>query len=186
MSEWLLFNANSAICSAISWREQVNFQWDDDEVHFVLDQHAELDFYSANSLKQKSAARYVAAFGHIILIASQPVFTLSPKCCVLSKEATNTNVIVFGLTWPGLEHMIYRTRGEHANHYAIDSLSNYDKYHYIINCLRSRIFFTLKINIHVPSTWYTEEWCRISIIWLMSISILIKSHWSVLSLANQW
>jgi len=27
-------------CSAISWREQVNFQRDDDEVHFVLDQHA--------------------------------------------------------------------------------------------------------------------------------------------------
>jgi hypothetical protein len=26
--------------SAISWREQVNFQWEDDEVHFVLDQHA--------------------------------------------------------------------------------------------------------------------------------------------------
>jgi hypothetical protein len=30
--------------SAISWREQVNFQWDDDEVRFVLDQHAELVF----------------------------------------------------------------------------------------------------------------------------------------------
>jgi hypothetical protein len=29
---------------AISWREQVNFQWDDDEIRFVLDQHAELDF----------------------------------------------------------------------------------------------------------------------------------------------
>ena len=40
VSEWLLFNANSAICSAISWREQVNFQWNDDEVCFVLDQHA--------------------------------------------------------------------------------------------------------------------------------------------------
>jgi hypothetical protein len=26
--------------SAISWREQVNFQWDDDEVRFVLYQHA--------------------------------------------------------------------------------------------------------------------------------------------------
>jgi hypothetical protein len=26
--------------SAISWQEQVNFQWDDDEVRFVLDQHA--------------------------------------------------------------------------------------------------------------------------------------------------
>jgi hypothetical protein len=30
----------------ITCREQVNFQWDDDEVHFVLAQHAELDFYS--------------------------------------------------------------------------------------------------------------------------------------------
>jgi hypothetical protein len=28
--------------SAISWRVQVNFQWDDDEVHFVLNQHTEL------------------------------------------------------------------------------------------------------------------------------------------------
>jgi len=27
---------------------------DDDEVCFVLDQHAELNFYSANSLKQES------------------------------------------------------------------------------------------------------------------------------------
>ena len=38
-------------CLAI-WREQVNFQWDDDEVCLVLDQHAELDIYSASSLKQ--------------------------------------------------------------------------------------------------------------------------------------
>ena len=28
------------------WPEQVNFQYDDDEVQFVLDQHPELDFYS--------------------------------------------------------------------------------------------------------------------------------------------
>ena len=31
------------------------FQWDDDdddEVRFVLDQHAQLDFYSASSLEQ--------------------------------------------------------------------------------------------------------------------------------------
>ena len=26
-SEWLLFNANSVFCSAMSWREQVNVQW---------------------------------------------------------------------------------------------------------------------------------------------------------------
>ena len=70
VSEWLLFNVNSAIFSAISWREQVIFQWEYDEVHFVLDQLTDLDFYSAISLKQQSAVRHVAP--HIILIPSQP------------------------------------------------------------------------------------------------------------------
>jgi hypothetical protein len=80
MSEWLLFNANSAIFLLynVSWREQINFQWDDDEVRFVLDQHAELDFYSTSSPKQQSVGRHVAPLGHIILIPSQPVFALSP------------------------------------------------------------------------------------------------------------
>jgi hypothetical protein len=73
MSEWLLFNANSAI----SWREQVNFQWDDDDVRFVLDQYAEFDFYSASSLKQQSVGRHVAPLGQIILIPSRPFFALS-------------------------------------------------------------------------------------------------------------
>jgi hypothetical protein len=49
---------------AILWREQVKFQWDDDEVRFVLDQHAELDFYSASSLKQTVRGRnaYIGIF----------------------------------------------------------------------------------------------------------------------------
>jgi len=34
------FDILSEFFSAISWREQVNFQWDDDKVHFVFDQHA--------------------------------------------------------------------------------------------------------------------------------------------------
>ena len=49
--------------SSISWREQVNFQRDDDEVRFVLDQYAELDFYSTSSLKQQSTGRHVAPLG---------------------------------------------------------------------------------------------------------------------------
>ena len=36
----------------------------DDDVHFVLDQHAELDFYSASSLKQQSADRCISPLGH--------------------------------------------------------------------------------------------------------------------------
>ena len=63
---------------AISWQEQVNFQLENDEVRFVQDEHVELDFYSASSLKQQSAYRHIAPLGHIILITSQPVFALSP------------------------------------------------------------------------------------------------------------
>ena len=43
---------------AILWREQVTFQRDDDEVCFVLAQHA-------SSLKQRSAGRHVVPLGHI-------------------------------------------------------------------------------------------------------------------------
>jgi hypothetical protein len=50
----------------------------------------------------KSADRHVASLGHIILIPRQPVFALSPYCCILSREATNTNFIVFDLTRSGL------------------------------------------------------------------------------------
>jgi hypothetical protein len=49
VSDWLLFNAKWG------WREQATFQWGDDDVCFVLDQHDYLDFYSASSLKQLSA-----------------------------------------------------------------------------------------------------------------------------------
>jgi len=33
-------------------------------------------YYSASSLKQQSAGKHVASFGHIILKPSQPVFSL--------------------------------------------------------------------------------------------------------------
>jgi len=57
----LWFNANSAIFLAILWREHVYCQWDDDDVRFVLEQHAELDFfYRPSSLKQQYAGRHVA------------------------------------------------------------------------------------------------------------------------------
>jgi hypothetical protein len=49
--------------SAISWRVQVNFQWEVDEIRYVLNQHTELDFNSASSLKQQSANRHVGPLG---------------------------------------------------------------------------------------------------------------------------
>jgi hypothetical protein len=77
VSEWLLFNANSAIFQLYHANNHGKFIFND-EVRFVLDQHAELDFYSASSLKQQFVGRHVAPLGHIILIPSQPVFALFP------------------------------------------------------------------------------------------------------------
>ena len=73
VSEWLLFNANSSICSPI-WREKVNFQWDNGRGPLCTRQTY---FYSASSLKQQSAVRHVAPLGHIIPVPNQPVFALS-------------------------------------------------------------------------------------------------------------
>ena len=58
--------------------EPSRYTADDDDVCFILDQHAEMNFYSASSLKQQSGDRHVASLGHIILIPSQPVVALSP------------------------------------------------------------------------------------------------------------
>jgi hypothetical protein len=91
--------------SAISWREQDNFHWDDDEVRFVLDQHAELDFYSASSLKQQSADRYVAQLGHIILIPSQPVCSHS---LMLRAQRRSNKYQFYSRTTKLIDQQVYR------------------------------------------------------------------------------
>ena len=77
LSEWVIIvlTPTQQFFSYIMAR--TSFWWVDD-VRFVLYQHAELDIYSASSLKQQSAGKHVAPLGHIILITSQPVFALSP------------------------------------------------------------------------------------------------------------
>ena len=68
---------------------------------------------------------------HIILITSQPVFALSPECCVLSEKTTNTNFIVFDFTWSGLQPTIYRTRGMQTNHYTTERQDEEKQYKHI-------------------------------------------------------
>ena len=41
---------------------------------------------------------------------------------MLNREATNTNFIVFGFTSSRFKPTIYRTQGEHANHYTTDAV----------------------------------------------------------------
>jgi len=72
--------------------------------------------YSASSLKQQSVDRHVDPLEYIIFIPSQPFFALFPPyCCMLSGEATNINLIVFGMIRLVLEPTIDVTRGDHAN-----------------------------------------------------------------------
>ena len=112
-----------------------------------------MDFYSASSLKQQSAGRHIAPLGHIILISSQPVFAVTPYCCVLSGEATYTNFLVCGLTQPGLEPTIYRTRGEHVNHYATDAV-------WISSKLCMLGYYHMKIHILSLQQFGSEHFCR--------------------------
>ena len=92
LSEWLLFNANSAIFH-LYHRE--TFQWDDDEARFILD-HTELDFYSVSSLQQQIAGKHVAPLGLIILIPSLPVFVLNAACLAEQQQMP----MLKSLVWP--------------------------------------------------------------------------------------
>ena len=65
VSEWVIVQCQVSNFSAISWQEQVAFWWEDVHI-FILDQHGELDFYSAILLKQQSVGRHVAPLWHII------------------------------------------------------------------------------------------------------------------------
>ena len=93
--------------SAISWR-QVKYRYD---IRFLLDQHSQLDFYSASLMKQWSTDRHVVPNRNIILIAF--VLPLNAACLAF---------FVFGLTEPGTERTIYHTRHEDAYHYTTDTV----------------------------------------------------------------
>ena len=95
--EWLLLSENAGIFFlATLWREQIRFQWEYDEVCFVLTQSAELEFYCASSLKQQSAGRHVASLRHIIMIPSQPVLLFLFIAAFLAEKQQIPKV--FGLT----------------------------------------------------------------------------------------
>jgi hypothetical protein len=87
---------------SISWREHVTYQWNDDEVRFVLDQRAELDCDSASSLKQLSHLDTLFWF-----LFNHSLFLLLSDACLAEKQQYQFKF--FGLTRPGLELTIFRT-----------------------------------------------------------------------------
>jgi hypothetical protein len=61
------------------------------------------------------------------------LYTITYKWCVLSGEATNYNFIVFGLTLPGLELMIYWIWSKHINYYSYATDATEIKTHTFLN-----------------------------------------------------
>ena len=81
----------------MSWREEVNFQWNDDEVRFVLDQRAELDIYSASSLKQQRVDISLHSDTLFSFRANQSLLFLLNAACVAEKQQIP---ILKSLVWP--------------------------------------------------------------------------------------
>ena len=87
VSEWLLFNADAANFQLYYGENKLIFNKNNDEVRFVLDLHAEVDFYSDSPLKQRSTGRHVAPLGHIIRIqANQFLLFLLNATCLAEKQ----------------------------------------------------------------------------------------------------
>ena len=81
------------------------FQWnDDDEIHFVRDQHAELDLIALAHWSNSSRVGHVDQHWQITPIPNKPVFALSPQWCVLIEKATHTN---FSLWFTNTEPFLY-------------------------------------------------------------------------------
>ena len=120
VNEWVIVvKPQFSNFSAISWREQVNFQWDDDEVRFVLDQHAELDFYSSSSLKQQSAGDMSLHSDTLFWFrANQSLLFLLNAACLAEKQQAP---ILYSLSFDPTGARTHN-RGEQPHHCATDAI----------------------------------------------------------------
>jgi hypothetical protein len=73
---------------------QIIFRWGDGDVRFVDNQHGQVKFYNAHSLKHNSPRVDMSLHSDIVLILNQPGRVFAPYCFVLSREAANNNFIV--------------------------------------------------------------------------------------------
>jgi hypothetical protein len=83
------------------------FRWEDnDDIHFVLEQHAYLECYNVTSLKQQSMSVHVGTLSW---------FSDNQSLLEFFNIAVDTNFIIFVWTWQVLKQpTIYHIRVEHA------------------------------------------------------------------------
>jgi hypothetical protein len=106
---WLRQLSNFTV---VWYREQVNFQWDDDEIRFVPNQHT-------SSLKQQSADRPVTAFGCI----GQTVFLSFSIMLRAERKSNKYQSYTLWFNPMGACTSIYHTRGEHSHHSTTDAVT---------------------------------------------------------------
>ena len=131
VSDWFLFKFHVSKFSDISWLKQNTFWWDDDEIFFVLYQHALLDFYCKGSLKQQSTGLHVTSLRHNIK-ANQSLLKYVNTVCLAKKQQYQFKWLV----WPNLgsnyEPQIYlHLRWTCPNHNATKAvLNNFTGYNF--------------------------------------------------------
>ena len=92
------------------------FWWNDHNASFILDLHAYLNAYWNNSLQADMSFWLVTLFW---LRINQYLLSFL-NCCMLNREAANTNLIVFASPRTG----IFGTWGEHSNQCTRGQLTN--------------------------------------------------------------
>ena len=90
--------------TSISWREHVTYQWDDDEVRFVLSWIV-IGLAHWNNCPRVDMSLHLDTLFWFLF--NQSLFLLCSDGCLA--RSNNTNFKFFGLTRPGLELTIFRT-----------------------------------------------------------------------------
>ena len=87
-----------------------------------------------NEMMMRSASYNMLSWIFIVLAHwnNQSLLFLLNAACLAEKQ--QIPIIVFGLTWSGLEPKIFRTRGEHANHYTTNVVPMYIWLTWFISC----------------------------------------------------
>jgi hypothetical protein len=117
VSEWMLFNANSAIFQLYHGDNKLIFI--EMMMRSALYQTNTLSWICIVLAQGNNSPRVDMSLHSNTLFwfrANQPLLLLFNDACLAEKQ--HIPLLVFGLTRPGLEHSIYRTRDEHAKHYA--------------------------------------------------------------------
>ena len=136
MSEWLLFNANSAIIQLYHVENKLIFN----EMMAMR-----LNFYSASSLKQQSEMDMSLHSDTLFWFqANQSLLLLLNAACIVGKQKYQFYSPWFDPTRARTQDLL--TQGEHANHYTTDAVKKLNEW----SMFRSMVSFIIMHWLNFP------------------------------------